>query len=168
MVVGCQLICEIFSAYFHSCGFVGLAFVGGRRWLAVLGLSSGRAFLAGDTIPVTSLYSGGRTLDGDQSHFRCSPPSKHSLTGGEPQSPRYHSKTQARCTEIKRYSGLTIHNIYLPRLDSRSNRKFIDVGILRLIDRKGDHIGYAIRTDAVLFVDDPHIFGDLIVTDGFQ
>lgn len=112
MIVGCQLICEIFSAYFHSCGFVGLAFVGGRRWLAVLGLSSGRAFLAGDTIPVTSLSSGGEMLDGEQIRYRRSPPAKHSFTGGELQSPRYHSKKQARCTEIKRYSGLTIPNIY--------------------------------------------------------
>lgn len=77
---GCQLICEIFCAYFHSCDLGWCGFWG---WLSVLALSSGRAVVPGDTVPVTSLCSGGETLDGEQIRFRRPPPSKHSFTGGE-------------------------------------------------------------------------------------
>ena len=66
---GCQLICEIFCAYFHSCRLVGVSIGGGRNWLSVLALSSGKAGVAGATIPNTSLCAGGETLDGEMSRF---------------------------------------------------------------------------------------------------
>lgn len=66
---GCQLICEIFCTYFHSCTFRLELCGGGRRWLYVLALSSGKAGVAGATIPITSLCSGGETLDGEMSRF---------------------------------------------------------------------------------------------------
>lgn len=66
---GCQLFCDIFCAYFHSCGFRLELCGDGRRWLSVLALSSGKAGVAGATIPITSLCSGGETLDGEQSRF---------------------------------------------------------------------------------------------------
>ena len=83
-MVGCQLFCDIFCAYFHSYCIFAVVFGGGRRWPSVLALSSGRAVVAGDTVPVTSLCSGGETLDGEQIRFRRPPPVKHSFTGGEP------------------------------------------------------------------------------------
>ena len=66
---GCQLFCDIFCAYFHSCCLVGVSFGGGRNWLSVLALSSGKAGVAGATIPITSLCSGGETLDGEQPRY---------------------------------------------------------------------------------------------------
>ena len=69
MMDGCQLFCDIFCAYFHSCCLVGVSFGGGRNWLSMLALSSGKAGVAGATIPITSLCSGGETLDGEQSRF---------------------------------------------------------------------------------------------------
>ena len=54
---------------FHSCGFRLELCGDGRRWLSVLALSSGKAGVAGATIPITSLCSGGETLDGEQSRF---------------------------------------------------------------------------------------------------
>jgi hypothetical protein len=66
---GCQLICEIFCAYFHSCVCRLVLCDGRRSWLSVLVLSSRQEAVAGDKVPVTSLCSGGETLDGEQSRF---------------------------------------------------------------------------------------------------
>lgn len=74
---GCQLICEIFSAYFHSCCFWSvLGWACNRRWWSLLVLSSGQTVVAGGKLPVTSLCSGGETFDGERIRFRCSPPVK--------------------------------------------------------------------------------------------
>ena len=101
---GCQLFCDIFCAYFHSCCLVGVSFGGGRNWLSVLALSSGKAGVAGDTIPVTSLCSGGEPFVVGRIRYRRSPPAKHSFTGGGlPANGQNESPLHRNCTVQRTY-----------------------------------------------------------------
>ena len=48
---------------------MALSVIQGFQIAAISALSSGKAGVAGATIPITSLCSGGETLDGEQSRF---------------------------------------------------------------------------------------------------